>query len=235
MRCMSVYHSVIPPIGVAYRENAEYGPSNLRDKQARQAEGAPFEWPNMVALNQAVASLIRDAKKIVNIGAGTGTFEWFAAVDKSLKFLASESDAPTLEWCRENRRRENIEYTALGMDEIVERYGTFDLAVAIDVIEHVADFAGFLRGFARLAPRAVVTTPNRDRDLSAAVAVSPAYCQHVREWDAGEFYWVLRTFYKKVELFAQPDQYVPFLEPVGALTVMTPLVAVCEGPGGIAR
>ena len=37
----------------------------------------------------------------------------------------------------------------------------------------------------------------------------PPYYQHVREWTAGEFYWVLRLFYERVTLFAMPDPKCP--------------------------
>lgn len=114
------------------------------------------------------------------------------------------------------------------MAELIKEYHKFDLALAIDVIEHIDDFFGFLAEFSLLADKAVITTSNRDRDYFTATRSSPEYYQHVREWDAGEFYWVLRAFYHHVDLYAMPDVYVPKVEKIGLLSTMTPLIAVCQ-------
>lgn len=214
--------------GVKYIENEEVGSKNFSEKMARVRNNEPFEWPNMVALNEAIATFIGDAKKIVSVGAGTGTFEWHASVDSSLQLVASEFDEDCVKWCKENRQRDNIHYCSKSMEEIAEEHGRFDLAVAVDVIEHVKDYPSFLDQFSRLAPRAIITTPNKSRSYESLIASSPPYYQHVREWTAGEFYWVLRTFYSKVDIFAMPDVYVPNVEKIGLLSTMTPLIAVCE-------
>jgi len=67
------------------------------------------------------------------------------------------------------------------LDEIEER---FDLVVAFQVIEHLVDPAGFLRGLAgRVVPggELVVTTPNR----LMSVSENP---YHLREWTAAELH-----------------------------------------------
>ena len=182
----------------------------------------------MVALNEAVAGLVGDRRKVVNIGAGTGTFEWFVSTDPAVQLVASEFDEECVAWCLENRRRPNIVYGSQTIPELIEEYGQFDLSVAIDVIEHVADYAGFLREFSGLSEHAIITTPNKARSYQSLVTSPPGYFQHVREWTAGEFYWVLRTAYSDVRLYAMPDVYVPKIERVGLLTTMTPLIAVCR-------
>jgi 2-polyprenyl-3-methyl-5-hydroxy-6-metoxy-1,4-benzoquinol methylase len=211
-----------------YRENPEVGSKNFSEKMARLERGEPFEWPNMLSLNQAAARFIGPARQIVNIGAGTGAFEWFVSVDPSLDLVASEFDPDCVRWCRENRQRENIRYCSADMAVLRDEYGGFDLAVAVDVIEHVGDFGAFLGEFSHLADRAIITTPNRARTSANPVAGPPAYYQHVREWTAGEFYWVLRAFYSRVELHAMPDVHVPATQEVGLDTELTPLIAVCE-------
>lgn len=223
-----IYNSKIPSEGIFYIERKAVGPINMSEKNKRLAEGGPFEFPNMVALNQAIACFIQDAKKIVNIGAGTGTFEWFISVDSSLKLIASEFDKDCLEWCKKNRQRENITYCSLSMAELVKDYQKFDLALAVDVIEHIADFSEFLRDFSKLADRAVLTTPNKDRDFNSSLATTPEYYQHVREWDAGEFYWILKNYYREVELYSMPDQFDPRIKRIGLLSTLTPLIAVCK-------
>ncbi|MFT5695483.1 MAG: hypothetical protein ACI9QQ_001461 [Myxococcota bacterium] len=217
-----------PSASSQYVENPEVGSRNFSEKLARIERGEPFEWPNMVALNQALKSQIGTAKRVVNIGAGTGTFEWHAASDSDVQFTASEFDRDCVAWCKENRAHPNISYCSDTMGELLSEHGEFDLAVSVDVVEHVADYASFLTELSALAPRALITTPNKARNAKSLANLSPGYEQHVREWTAGEFYWVLRLFYSDVKLFGMPDVYAPEFAPIGPLSTMTPLLAVCE-------
>ncbi|HUW55890.1 MAG TPA: methyltransferase domain-containing protein [Planctomycetota bacterium] len=210
-----------------YLENPEQGPGNLAEKLQREAEGGPFEWPNVVALNRAVAGLVGDAKRLVELGGGTGCFAIVAARDETRTIVCSELDVETSRWAAEHRARANVTYVdrAPTADD-----GPFDLVVAVEVIEHVADFVGFLRTCCSLAPRALITTPNRTRGPKFDVPGPPPVAKHVREWTAGEFYWVLRTFYRTVKLYAMPNPFVPELVGVRITTKLTPLVADCCEP-----
>jgi len=210
-----------------YTENPEVGPGNLAEKLARAARAEPFEWPNIVALNQAVVALVGEATRIVELGGGTGRFAIEAATEPSRSILCSEMDAETSRWANDNRARPNVTYTE---NAVTPDDGPFDLVVSVEVIEHVADFAGFLRTCASLAPRALITTPNRRRGPKFDTAGPPPAAKHVREWTAGEFYWVLRTFYREVKLYAMPNLYVPEIVPVDVKTALTPLIADCREP-----
>lgn len=210
-----------------YEENIEVGARNLTVKRERQREGGVFEWPNIVALNEAVSSLVRPAKRIVNIGAGTGSFEASLAAASDVEIIASEFDKDCVAWCKEHRSFPNVQYTSYTMEELRALPGEFDLAVSIEVVEHVADYRSFLEELSSLAPRVILTTPNRNRDEAARQAMPPLYYQHVREWTAGEFYWVLRTFFSAVEMFAQEHDHSATTERVGLDTQKSPLIAVC--------
>lgn len=227
----SIYIKEIPKEGIFYLENEEVGCKNLSEKLARVKEGGEFEWPNMVALNRSLQAFLNDAKKIVVIGSGTATFEWFATQNNKnsdLLFVASEFDRECVEWCKEHRSRQNIKYTSLSVLELKEKYGNFDLAILVDVIEHIDNYGSFLSSFSSLADKAVITTPNKDRSLITSLAKSPTYYQHVREWNAGEFYWVLKAFYKNVDLYAMPDVYNEGIKKIGLSSTMTPLIAYCH-------
>jgi hypothetical protein len=216
-----------PPPASPYVENPEVGPLNLAEKLARVAQGEPFEWPNIVALNHAVASLVGDAKRIVELGSGTGCFGYEASADASRTVLCSELDREASRWSRENRSRPNLAYIdrpATGSD------GPFDLVVAVEVIEHVADFNGFLRACRSLAPRALITTPNRQRGPRFDTAGPPPVAKHVREWSAGEFYWVLRCHWREVTLYGMPNPCAPAAVPICVTDTLSPLIADCRAP-----
>lgn len=233
----AVYPPCVPRSGIFYKGRTEVGAVNFSDKLKRAEAGQPFELPEMIATNKVMVDLLGpDDKKIVNIGAGTGTFEYLAAKKHPGRtFVASEFDTDCVQWCRQHRRLDNIIFTSLTFDELKQQYGTFDCAVSADVIEHVADYASFLRSMKDLAPNAIIATPNKDRTIKDAIAAVPHYYQHTREWDAGEFYWILKCFYSDVKLYSiavyedkeNLDMRVKFKE-VGLLSTHPKLIARCR-------
>jgi hypothetical protein len=210
-----------------YVENPEAGGINLHEKKNRKENGGYFEWPNMVALNWACTKLIGNAETILEIGGGTGCFTYEASAVTSCNIICADVDEEAIDWARKHRSRENIKYVS---DHVTEAFGLFDLVVAVDVIEHIEHFSDFIRICCHLADRAVLTTPNKQRDHGSDSAGPPAYYQHVREWSAGEFYWILKSFYKNVSLYAMPDVYVPEICPVDVKSKLTPLIAECSDP-----
>lgn len=201
----------------------EIGASNVSDELPRAESGARIERPDIVALGWAVTSLVGDATRIAEIGGATGSFAHEAAADPDRTIVCTGLDRGAIDWARMHRRRLNIAY----LDRpIAVEDGPFDLAVAVAVIEHVEDFRGFLRTCIALAPRLLVTAPNRARSPDTDAIGE----RHVREWTAGEFYWVLRCFYSRVDLYALPDPHVPQLVSVDVKTSRSPLIAACDGP-----
>lgn len=223
-----------------YVERAEYGPSNLQMKLDRVAAGGPFEPYDVTLVNRGVAQLLGDARSILEIGCGTGMLATLAARDPERRIVASEFDDITREWVMKNRASENIEYTDRGLEAFPR--DAFDLVVAVEVIEHVADYGALLEELSRVAPRTILTTPNKFRTPLDSVAPTPAFDQHVREWSAGELYWVLRAFYADVQLYTTPRIgkqiaalrrdacYEPRIEPCGLHSHEWSLIAVCTRP-----
>jgi cyclopropane fatty-acyl-phospholipid synthase-like methyltransferase len=167
-------------------------------------------------------------------------FSNFAAEDESRTLTASEQDAETLKWAMQNRARPNITYC----DRPLSSFDTdeFDVVAAIELIEHVFDYSRFLKELSRVAPRAIITTPNKNRSPMDSIANTPAYDGHVREWTAGEFYWILRTFYsdvslytisdfsKKVERYRVDHDFATPFTKCSVLTQSEPLIATCKSP-----
>jgi hypothetical protein len=52
----------------------------------------------------------------------------------------------------------------------------------------VLDYGALLRELGRVAPRAVISTPNKNRSALGSIVPTPAFREHVREWTSGEFY-----------------------------------------------
>jgi SAM-dependent methyltransferase len=212
---------------VPYIERPEYGASNIQTKLENLSKGLPFEFPDMLNLNNAVATLIGDASRIVELGSGTGNFATAAVQHSKCNVVASEFDKATHEWVKENKPHPNIEYHHGPLSADCPK---FDLVVSVDVIEHIADYRSFLIECVRLADRALITTPNRSRDEQNYHCGPPVYYKHVREWTAGEFYWVLRLFYKNVKLYGMTSQTEPKYVPVDIDTRLSGLIADCNMP-----
>lgn len=213
--------------GVAYVERPESGPVNWEEKQKRVAEGGPFEWPQIVQLNLTVADLVGDETSIVELGSGTGAFAQEAAKSPHRSLVCAELDENAHRWSVENRSRDNIDF----VNRFITRDdGPFDLVVAIEVVEHLKDFNGFLQTCASLAPRTLITTPNRIRTRAMNHAGPPKYHQHVREWSAGEFYWVLRCYWDDVRLHGMPDPFQRGCEPITVVDALSPMIADCRSP-----
>jgi len=223
-----------------YVERPETGPRNLDEKLARVAAGGPFEPLDVALVNRAAVQLIGNATRILELGSGTGLFAWLAAADRHRVIVASESDPMTRDWAEANRSSPNIAYEQLRLED-VER-DSFDLVVAIELIEHIWDFAYFLKNVAKVAPAAIITTPNKNASALGSVAATPAYGDHVREWTAGEYYWVLRAYYDNVRLYTLPDfrnqitasqkrnDYIPKVVRCSVLCREPALLAYCEKP-----
>lgn len=215
--------------GVQYVLNDEIGTANIEIKLERVARGGQFEQLDTIATNKAIGLkfLTPDIKTVVNIGSGVGTFEYVNSQSRpEIKFLASEMDAKSTEWVKDNRPFENVRYCADDMTTILKSNPKFDLAVSIDVIEHVADYKSFLDEFVMLADKAVIATPNRDRDFTQIRRASYKY--HVQEFNAGEFFFILKMYYRKVVLYSAPDIYKTDLVPVGLYSTYHKLFAYCE-------
>jgi hypothetical protein len=208
-----------------YIENPEMKGVNMSNE--RLAKGEPFEWPNMLALNWAVTSLIRGARNIVEIGSGTGPFAEFASVDHARKIHCFEEDDFARKWAEKNRSHPNVIYNKHYEEKLSDNY---DLLVSLDVFEHVSDMKGFLTFCSELAPRAIYSTPNREVVRGPDDMGPPLYSPHVREFSPGELFWIFKQYYQEVFLYYMPDVYVPKLEPMNILTKGTPIIAECRGP-----
>lgn len=209
----------------AYRENPGMPKTNLASERLEQR--GFLDWPDILALNWAITSLIGDAKRIAEIGSGTGPFAEYASRDRTREIHAFEPDDFARARAIELRSFPNVHYRASWESDAAERY---DLLVSVEVIEHVSELPAFLASCARLAPRAVFTTPNRLCRHPRDHCGPPAYPAHVREFSAGELYWMLRLYYRRVHLFHLPDPFVPWLAPLDIATPGTPVIAECSDP-----
>ncbi len=208
----------------SYREGPGMPQVNLAAERLEK-EGF-LDWPDILALNWAVTALIGDARRIVEMGSGTGPFAEFAARDPEREIHCFEPDPFARGKAIELRSFPNVRYCEGFENYLVGRY---DLLVSVEVIEHVEELRDYIDLCSQLAPRAIFTTPNRERHGRDHWG-PPPYPPHVREFTPGELFWMLRLHYRSVRLFHLPDPHVPWLAPMTVATIGTPIVAECRDP-----
>lgn len=227
----SIYTHSIPSKGFIYNGNEEIGFGNIEIKLERVKNGGVFEYEDMIVANKVIgANFLNNKKSVVNIGSGVGTFEYYnAKIHPEINFLASEMDKSSTKWTTENRSIQNVTYCDYSIKEILEKYPQkFDLAISIDVIEHIKDYKSFLDEFVQLSDYAIITTPNRDRYHKKEEIVAPPYKYHTHEFNAGELYFILKMYYKDVKLYSLPDPLKPEIVEVGIYSSYEKLIAVCK-------
>jgi 2-polyprenyl-3-methyl-5-hydroxy-6-metoxy-1,4-benzoquinol methylase len=148
------------------------------------------------------------------------------------EIIAIEPDVITLEWAKSHRQKDNIKYLAKYSYELGEEYNSyFDLITAVEVIEHVEDYYTLIQDCLRLLKddgTLVMTTPNRL--CGPNKRLRPKYKYHVREFSAGEMYFIFDMFFEKVNLYAlQNSKDKNSIRPVNVHTLFTNVIVVCQG------
>lgn len=220
--------SLIPKEGIIYKENPETGIINIDIKLERVNNGGVFEWEDMIVCNRIIGDCFikKDVKSIINIGSGVGTFEFYNAPKHAdVTFTACEMDVKSTEWARNHRAMPNVDYCISDMASL--QPAKYDMAISIDVLEHVKDYPRFLRDFSKLSDYAIISTPNRDRSVSEIKR--PSYVHHVREFNSGELYYVLKTFYEEVRIYSLRDRDGDEgIVEIGLYSVYDKLIAECK-------
>jgi SAM-dependent methyltransferase len=92
-------------------------------------------------------------------------------------------------------------------DSLPLKNGLFDSVIAFEVIEHAENDLYFLEELKRVARKdafVVLSTPNRI--ISSGKSLKPLDHFHVREYDASEFYRLLKNSFSSVQMFGQIER-----------------------------
>lgn len=119
-------------------------------------------------------------KRVLDAGCGEGYGT--AMLAGAAAHVVGLDRAEAVSVARARHRAPNLEYRVYDLERLAALGERFDVVVSCQVIEHLPDPVGFLRGLAAcVAPGGtlIVTTPNRLRTL-----VENPY--HLREWTAPE-------------------------------------------------
>ena len=241
-----------------YKENPEQEEINMIQRNMTQfIKTGKWLWTNQRTMYEFIKNSFRDIvvnhpqypkfvwkPTVCDVGCGTGLgsnilsqeadFVW--GIDKNPQNVAFATEMFA-------RQKNNIYYTPEIRFDVIDAVNPppnvemkFDVVVAIEIFEHIADTEKFLEFIKGLCHPAIVkgnrealratdvwlSTPNRNNKHISSEKPNNKY--HVRELTQEEFLAVLQQHFKYVELFNSIGK------PVVDTNTHTPLLAFCKEP-----
>ena len=206
-------HLLYPPTRMMY----EF----VRDEMLKWTQGR-IQWPKYIW-----------GPFVVDVGSGCGVgtnilsqeaqFAW--GIDKNEKSVKFATEAFTRNLNRLYYSSE-LKFDCLDFIKDTREFLKFDFIVAIETIEHIADYQTFLTNLVKKLGKPsstwYISTPNRNNKTISNER--PANKAHVREWTSEGFWDVLSEYFNKIEFFSAAG------EPTEKSTTHTPILSRCSGP-----
>jgi SAM-dependent methyltransferase len=152
----------------------------------------------------AFAARLARGKRVLDAGCGAG-YGAAELMKSALSVVGADVAADAIQYARENYRLPNLQFVQASCTALPHADASFDLVVAFEVIEHLADWRALLAEVRRvLAPTGqfIVSTPNK---LYYAQSRSGAGANpfHEHEFEFGEFRAELSDVFPFVSLFLE--------------------------------
>jgi len=150
----------------------------------------------MAGFERSLGELFERAapRSVLDVGCGEGvlTHKWAQALDGRVVGIDLEDPAIQAEW--EKRQAPNLEYRVMKAENLPFADDEFDLAAAIEVLEHVPDPEHTVAEMARVAKRWLLVSVPREPLWRALNMARGAYWKdlgntpgHVNHWSKGSF------------------------------------------------
>lgn len=146
-------------------------------------------------------------KTVLDVGCGEGvlTYEWAERLDDG-RIVGIDLDDPKLraEW--ERRRRPNLEFRAEEATALSFADGEFDLATAIEVLEHVPEPEATLAEMARVARRGLLVSVPREPLWRGLNLARGAYLRDLGNTPGHVNHWSKRGFVSLLSRYGRVEQ-----------------------------
>jgi 2-polyprenyl-3-methyl-5-hydroxy-6-metoxy-1,4-benzoquinol methylase len=150
----------------------------------------------MTGFERSLAELFRTAgpRSLLDVGCGEGvlTQQWAQRLKGRVVGLDLEDPAIQAEW--EKRRAPNLEYRVMKAENLPFADGEFDVATAIEVLEHVPDPAHTLAEMARVASGHLLVSVPREPIWRAVNMARGAYLKDLGNTPGHVNHWSKRAF-----------------------------------------
>jgi 2-polyprenyl-3-methyl-5-hydroxy-6-metoxy-1,4-benzoquinol methylase len=162
----------------------------------------------MANFEGALAQLFAQAapESVLDVGCGEGvlTHKWAEQLgERRIVGIDLDDDKLKAEW--ETRARPNLEYLTMPAERLPFADGEFDLAAAIEVLEHVPDPEHTVAEMARVASRHLLVSVPREPLWRALNVARGAYVRELGNTPGHVNHWSKRSF---VRLLSQHGEVV---------------------------
>ena len=139
---------------------------------------------------------LADPQSLLDVGCGEGvlTHEWALKLGPEKRIVGLDLDDPLLHAQWETRQAPNLEYTVMKAENLPFADNEFDVATAIEVLEHVPDPEHTVAEMARCAERFLLVSVPREPLWRAVNMARGAYWKtmgntpgHLNHWSKGAF------------------------------------------------
>ncbi|HEX4805007.1 MAG TPA: class I SAM-dependent methyltransferase [Conexibacter sp.] len=145
-------------------------------------------------------------QSVLDVGCGEGvlTYQWAQQLgERRIVGIDLDDEKLKAEWA--TRRRPNLEYRTIPAEHLPFADGEFDLACAIEVLEHVPDPAHTVAEMARVASRHLLVSVPREPLWRMLNMARGAYVTHLGNTPGHVNHWSKRSF---VRLLSQHGEVV---------------------------
>lgn len=176
--------------GVLSRKKVFY---ELKDNFAFRLAMANYEFAKRYVSN----------KLVLDAGCGARRGAW-ALAKTARKVVGIDYSSKAIEYARRRFSRDNIEYKVMNCCELDFPDNTFDVAVSLEVIEHIEDQRRYLSQMSRvLKPGGIYigsTPQKRLTQLQRGQIVNP---YHIKELSLQEYRQLLSSYFAAVDIYGQ--------------------------------
>ena len=146
----------------------------LENNPAWHAEDSPWKAGQILKI---IGKNGLKPNSVAEIGCGAGEIlhRLFLQMDKNISFAGYEISPHAFELCRQ-RTADRLEYKLENLFEDNNVY--YDIVMAVDVLEHVEDYFGFLRNFRKKGEYKIFHIP---LEMSAVKVLFPGYIMKSRK------------------------------------------------------
>jgi 2-polyprenyl-3-methyl-5-hydroxy-6-metoxy-1,4-benzoquinol methylase len=160
----------------------------------------------MANFERALAELLERAapRSLLDVGCGEGVLvhRWALAMpDRRVVGIDLEEESIQAGWAE--RRAANLEYRTMPADDLPFAAGEFDLATAIEVLEHVPDPERTLAEMARCAERHLLVSVPREPLWRALNVARGAYIGQLGNTPGHLNHWSKRSFARMLSRHGQ--------------------------------
>ena len=150
------------------------------------------------ALDELFTQAAPDSVLDVGCGEGVLTARWAELLGtRPVVGIDLEDPGLAAEW--QQRRRENLEFRAMAAENLTFGENEFDLAAAIEVLEHVPDPASTVAEMARVARRHLLVSVPREPLWRALNVARGAYLSDLGNTPGHINHWSKRGFVRLLE------------------------------------